>query len=331
MATSAQGSDEETSFLDDSPKVEWRPGTTLVHWKGFWLMPDLIKSIMIIENQFKPLPSDILLASYPKTGTTWLKALSISILSHNSKAWISPDGDAQANLLQTHNPHELIPFLEMETFGENWSQNINKVPSPRVFSTHLPCSILPEHVKNSGCRVVYISRNPADAFVSSWHFYFKKFGASISFEEAFDEFCRGVVPGGPFFDHVLEYWKEREKKNVFFVTYEELKENPKESVRSLAEFLECSLTPDEIEQVVWKSSHERLSKLDANTDEGKKHWQGIPFNWYFRKGVVGDGKNQLTTEMMERLKALENQRWEGSGLKLKLPVAKPNIKLMDKI
>ncbi|KAI8029661.1 Cytosolic sulfotransferase 14 [Camellia lanceoleosa] len=142
MATNAQGSDEETSFLDDSPKVEWRPSTTLFHWKGFWLMPDLIKSIMIIEKQFKPLPSDILLASYPKTGTTWLKALFISILSHNSKAWISPDDDAQADLLQTHNLHELIPFLEMETFGENWSQNINKVPSPWVFSIHLPYSIL---------------------------------------------------------------------------------------------------------------------------------------------------------------------------------------------
>ncbi|XP_028064937.1 cytosolic sulfotransferase 11-like [Camellia sinensis] len=303
MATNAQGSDEETSFLNDSRKVEWRPGTILVYWKGFWLMLDLIKSIMIVENQFKPLPSDILLASYPKTGTTWLKALAVSIISHNSKAWISPEGDAQADLLQTHNPHELIPFLEMETFGENSSQNINKVLSPWVFSTHLPYSILLEHM----------------------------FGASISFEGAFDEFCRGIVPEGPFFDHVLEYWKEREKKNVFFVTYEELKENPKESVRSLVEFLRCSMTSEEIEQVVWKSSHERLSKLDVNIDEVKGIWLGIPFNLYFRKGVVGDGKNQLTTEMMERLEALENQRWEGSGLKLKLSIANPNIKLMDKI
>ncbi|KAI8030920.1 Cytosolic sulfotransferase 13 [Camellia lanceoleosa] len=105
--------------------------------------------------------------------------------------------------------------------------------------------------------------------------------------EAFDEFCRGVVPGGPFFDHVLEYWKEREKKNVFFVTYEELKENPKESVRSLVEFLRCSLTSEEIEQVVWKSSHERLSKLDVNIDKVKGIWPGILFNLYFRKGVVG--------------------------------------------
>ncbi|GMP23580.1 hypothetical protein CsSME_00001122 [Camellia sinensis var. sinensis] len=185
--------------------------------------------------------------------------------------------------------------------------------------------------KELWCRVVYISRNSAYAFVSSWHFYLKMFGASISFEEAFDEFCRGIVPEGPFFDHVLEYWKEREKNNVFFVTYEELKENPKESVRSLVEFLRCSMTSEEIEQVVWKSSHERLSKLDVNIDEVKGIWLGIPFNLYFRKGVVGDGKNQLTTEMMERLEALENQRWEGSGLKLKLSIANPNIKLMDKI
>ncbi|KAI8030919.1 Cytosolic sulfotransferase 6 [Camellia lanceoleosa] len=186
MATSARGSDEETSFLDDSPKVEWWPGTTLVHWKGFWLMPDTIKSVVIIENQFKPLPSDILLLT-----------LKLGRCSGRS-------------------------FLR-------------------------PCV------------------------------------------------------------RVLE--REREKNNVFFVTYEELKENPKESVRSLAEFLGCSLTPDEIEQVVWKSSHERLSKLDVNTDEVKGLWPGLPFKLYFRKGVVGDGKNQLTTEMMERLEALESQRY----------------------
>ncbi|KAL7253487.1 hypothetical protein ACSBR1_007926 [Camellia fascicularis] len=258
--------------------------------QGFWLLPDIIKSIMIIENQFKPLPLHILLASYPKTGSIWLKALAISILSHNF-------GYRQRVMAKPINckpttPHELTPFLEMETFGENSSQNINKVPSPRVFNTHLPYSILPEHIKNSRCRVVYISRNPVDAF-------------GHCSGRSFLRPCVGVLE------------REREKKNVFVITYEELKENPKESVRSLDEFLGCSLTPDEIEQVVWKSSHDRLSELDVNTDKVKGIFPGVPFNLYFQKGV-GDGKNQLTTNMMERLEALENQRWEGSGLKLKL-------------
>ncbi|KAF7146922.1 hypothetical protein RHSIM_Rhsim03G0148900 [Rhododendron simsii] len=317
MDTNPQaGFHEETSFLSDLPKTEWKlmANTTLLHWKGFWLMPAIIKSAIAIEKQFNPLPSDILLASFPKTGTTWLKALATTILSHNS----NPKSDSQTDQLQTQNPHELIPYLGMELFGENPSRDINQIPSPRVFNTHLPYSILPESVKKSGCRIIYISRNPADTFVSSWHFYSKRFGTKIPLEEAFDEFCNGIIVGGPFVDHVLEYWRERGKENVLFITYEELKEDPNKHVRRIAEFMGCSLSGDEIEQVVWKCSFERLSKLDVNKDEERVHWSGSKFNSFFRRGVVGDGKKLLSPEMMERIENLAKQRWEGSGLELNL-------------
>ncbi|KAE9465161.1 hypothetical protein C3L33_02947, partial [Rhododendron williamsianum] len=181
------------------------------------------------------------------------------------------------------------------TFGESPSRDINQVPSPRAFNTHLPYSILPEAVKNSGCRIIYISRNPADTFVSTWHFlYNKRFGTKIPLEVAFDEFCQGTVGLGPFVDHVSEYWLEREKENVLFVTYEELKDDPNKHVSRIAEFLGCSLSADEIDQVVY---------------------------W---RGVVGDGKNLLSPEMMERIETLANQRWEGSGLEIKMFGAEPN-------
>ncbi|KAI8564319.1 hypothetical protein RHMOL_Rhmol03G0171600 [Rhododendron molle] len=287
MDTNPQGFHEETNFLSNLPKTEWKlaANTTLLHWKGFWLMPVTIKSAISVESQFNPLPSDILLASFPKTGTTWLKALATAILSHDS----NPKSEySQTDQLQTQNPHELIPFLEMETFGENPSRDINQYPSPRVFSTHLPYSILPESIKNSGCRIIYISRNPADTFVSSWHFTNKRFGTKISIEEAFDEFCNGII------------------------------EDPNKHVRRIAEFLGCSLSADEIEQVVLKCSFERLSKLDVNKDEERVHTWGIKFSSYFRTGVVGDGKKLLSPEMMERIENLAKQRWEGSGLEHEL-------------
>lgn len=36
----------------------------------------------------------------------------------------------------------------------------------------------------------------------------------MSVEDAFEELCKGVVPAGPFFDHVLEYWKERAEEFI---------------------------------------------------------------------------------------------------------------------
>ncbi|XBI46008.1 hypothetical protein VPH35_110350 [Triticum aestivum] len=55
------------------------------------------------------------------------------------------------------------------------------LPSPRVLATHLPCSLLPRRMtaEESGCRIVYICRDPKDAFVSSW-FFAKKGAAAIA-------------------------------------------------------------------------------------------------------------------------------------------------------
>ncbi|KAE9465167.1 hypothetical protein C3L33_02949, partial [Rhododendron williamsianum] len=280
MDTNPQGFHEETSFLSNLPKTEWKlaANTTLLHWKGFWLMPVTIKSAISVESQFNPLSSDILLASFPKTGTTWLKALATTILSHDS----NPKSDSQTDQLQTHNPHELIPFLEMETFGENASRDINQYPSPRVFSTHLPYSILPESIKNSGCRIIYISRNPATLL----------FPVGISLTR----------------DLVL---KSHSKRLSMSSAMELLWE-----VHLSIMCWNIGLSGDEIEQVVWKCSHERLSKLDVNKDEDRVQTSGIKFSSYFRTGVVGDGKKLLSPEMMERIENLSKQRWEGSGLEL---------------
>lgn len=140
--------------------------------------------------------------------------------------------------------------------------------------------------------------------------------STISLEEAFDEFCQGFVPAGPYFNHVLEFWNEKNKENMFFVTYEGLKEDPNSHVRRLAEFLGCSLTAYQIEQIVRQSNFEMLSESNATKDRENVHWSGMAFGNFFRQGTVGDWKNHLTPEMMARLHMIANQTWEGSDLKL---------------
>ncbi|KAK2663446.1 hypothetical protein Ddye_002020 [Dipteronia dyeriana] len=49
----------------------------LVQYKGFWLAPTSpLKVVILMEDgHFKPQPTDIFLSTFPKSGTTWLKAL----------------------------------------------------------------------------------------------------------------------------------------------------------------------------------------------------------------------------------------------------------------
>jgi hypothetical protein len=47
---------------------------------------------------------------------------------------------------------------------------LETLQSPRTLATHTPFSLLPKSIASSGCRVVYMCREPKDAFVSRWHF-----------------------------------------------------------------------------------------------------------------------------------------------------------------
>ncbi|XP_058222901.1 cytosolic sulfotransferase 14-like [Rhododendron vialii] len=82
----------------------------------------------------------------------------------------------------------------------------------------MPYSALPDSIKESGCRVMYICRNPFDTFVSQWHFLMK-----------------GSVHIGPTC-WVLER-EYRETHKMLFLKYEEMKEEPSLNLRKLVEFL----------------------------------------------------------------------------------------------
>ncbi|MBA0768697.1 hypothetical protein Gotri_017480, partial [Gossypium trilobum] len=131
-----------------------------------------------------------------------------------------------------HHPNELTPSLELGFYKVNPNPDLSHMPSPRLFRTHIPYTSLPESVKTSACKIVYItreSRDPKDTFVSSWHFV-------NAFKNAYGSFCNGVHAAGPFHDHVLGSWRESIKRPemIYFMRNEDMKKDPKGEVNKLA-------------------------------------------------------------------------------------------------
>ncbi|KAH0753538.1 hypothetical protein KY290_023808 [Solanum tuberosum] len=136
-------------------------------------------------------------------------------------------------------------------------------------------------------------------------------------EEVVENFCKGVHPYGPFFEHVLEYWEESKKmpQKILFLKYEDLKIDPKKEVAKIALFLGKPFDNEEdLEIVLNKCSMERLKNLEVN--KSGSIFSHIHNSAYFRKGVVGEWKNHMTPEMEEQLDKITNLKLQGSGLEL---------------
>uniref|UniRef100_A0A453B4J2 Sulfotransferase n=1 Tax=Aegilops tauschii subsp. strangulata TaxID=200361 RepID=A0A453B4J2_AEGTS len=128
-------------------------GLELRLYQGFWLPDHWVAGTVVFQRRFVPRADDVILASYPKCGTTWLKALAFATMTRD--AYPAP---AQHPLLRL-NPHDCIPFLD-EIFADGQEAKLERLPSPRLMNTHMPHTLLPESVTGAdvaGCKV----RRPA--------------------------------------------------------------------------------------------------------------------------------------------------------------------------
>ncbi|KAK6791419.1 hypothetical protein RDI58_010500 [Solanum bulbocastanum] len=295
------------------PKENWWGKNYVCQINDFWFLPKFLPSTIRVLNEFKPLPNDVILASFPKTGTTWLKSLVFSIVNRSSK-----------ESLVKHNPHDLVPTLEVQVFGTtHQSSSItthDESHLTRLYSTHIPYQLLGNTFDSSNCRVVYITRNPKDTLVSMWHFTNKWKDADQDgpwhLEEAIEKFCSGVFPGGPYYDHVMGFKNASLEKpqNIFLITYEELMKDTKIHVKRLAEFLGCPfMNEEEVDEIVKNCSFDILSSYEVNKSGDFPSWFQVPYNSFFRQGVVGDHKNYLDAKTIERIDALTRDKFHGAG------------------
>ncbi|PIA27352.1 hypothetical protein AQUCO_07900005v1 [Aquilegia coerulea] len=315
IVSATSDSQEIKQLLSQLPKTVWFEEYDIYQQHGSWYLAALIESTLTTQQLFQARDDDIIIATPPKAGTTWLKSLIPSIVN------CPKDGDDVPDPLVKNNPHMVVRTLEISCFNRNQNPDLSTMPSPRIFHTHLPYNALPDSIKNSQCKIVYMARNPKDAFVSLWHFTNRtrtSFQGPYPIEKAFESFCNGSHPFGPYLDHVLDYWNESliVPEKILFLTYEEMKRNPKQEVGKLASFVGKSLANDgELDNVLWRSSFDRLKNLEVNKTGSEPH-TGLAYNSFFRLGTIGDWKNYFTPEMQQRLNQIANLKFEGSGLDL---------------
>ncbi|KAK9155654.1 hypothetical protein Sjap_003134 [Stephania japonica] len=125
----------------DPPKGERLDDGQYLKYQGFWHLRKILHEVMACQRQFQAGDTDVILITQPKSDTTWLKSLAFAIMHHARYTELCQ------HPLRTHNPHDLVPFIEiLDGFKGGHDILHDLSSSPRILSTHLSYTSLPESI-----------------------------------------------------------------------------------------------------------------------------------------------------------------------------------------
>ena len=165
---------------------------------------------------FVPQPSDVIIASYAKCGTTWLQQMAHSLRT---------GGD-----LDFDDISRVVPWIETAS-DLGIELNAAQRGEPRIFKSHLAYDDVP-----SGARYIVSVRDPRDALVSAYRFLEGWFFEPGSIEiEALG--MAHFVEGRSYYIHLASWWPHRHDPDVLLLAYEHMKGDHESAVRRVAEII----------------------------------------------------------------------------------------------
>uniref|UniRef100_A0A8C6TQ11 Sulfotransferase n=1 Tax=Neogobius melanostomus TaxID=47308 RepID=A0A8C6TQ11_9GOBI len=260
-----------------------------------------------VQN-FTARPEDILIATYPKAGTTWVSFIIDSLYFDQT----CPERSMSVPLTQR------VPFLDIavpsQPSGTELADQFKT--SPRLIKSHLPVQFVPKSFWENNCRIVYVARNAKDSAVSYFHFTRMNFAQPDpgDWSTYLKSFMNGKVVFGSWYDHVNNWWKRKEiYERIHFMFYEDLIEDTLQEIRKLCDFLGLSPSAEELEKIKAAAMFDnmRQNKMISYSTAKMMDQKVSPF---LRKGKVGDWRNHFTVSQNEEFDEDYKQKMKGSEL-----------------
>ncbi len=250
--------------------------------------------------EFSPRASDIYVASYPRSGTTWVLHMA-HLLTRGAAA-------------EFEHLSQVCPWFERGlAVGAFTAAELNALPAPRVFKSHLPRAYLPRPG-----RFIYMARDVEDVALSYYHFYRSHLGYTGTLARFIRRFLDGDLQYRDWARHVAGWEAQAGDPAVCVIEFESLRADPGAGLERLARFLGVPLSPDTRAQVLercsfaWMKAHEHRFDF-AGEFLRQRGYRGGQF---LRRGEVGQGKAEIPGALRRELRRAAGKRAPGRELRL---------------
>jgi hypothetical protein len=228
-------------------------------------------------------PSDVMLGSYPRSGSTWLRFTLFEILSGEPSSFDKVNA-ALRGLSDYQHGAPLLPG------------------NGRFIGTHEP-------YRSSYRRAVYLVRDVRDVALSEYAFE-KNLGiARDSIDQYLEDLLLGHKRHGSWQHHV-ESWLDSplvEQGNLLFLRYEDLRKNSVESFCHMMDFLKVRVIVQAIERAVMNNTVQKMREKEESLykQKGYAHVprrpkKGVEAGGRFvRSGSIGGWQGRLTAQQLK--------------------------------
>lgn len=249
---------------------------------------------------FQARPTDVLITTAPKAGTTWMQQILHQLRSGGDDRFYSIFRE--------------VPWLELphdELTLEQRLAAFDKLPEPRVFKTH--CTR--EQTPGIGtARIILTTRDPRDCCVSFYHHLRDltdavKERSGIQIPETMEQHVEYWLRFGGWYRNVKSWWPLRDHPGVLMLRYEDLKTDLRAGLDRIIDFLGWSVSDEEMARVMEYCSFQWMKQNAARfTRQGHRDEEYFKPGGFIRRGVIGDFQLELSKE--QELRILQRAREE---------------------
>ena len=242
---------------------------------------------------YVPTKHDVFVPIYAKSGTNWMLQITQQIAYYG-----------EAEFAHIHDLVSWPDFLLPTTVPLDDPTPQQQAPTGlRIIKSHMASHYLPY---SEEAKYILLIRDPKEAFVSGYRFGLGYLLAEEmpSVEWMLERYLSTGYVYGDWVEHTHSYWAWRNRPNVLLMTFNELKQNPREGIVRVAKLMGVDQNDEQLDKVVTKSDVSYMKGLGLAFTSPLPHiplWGKRATTDLIRNGKSGNSAELLTQAQQDAI------------------------------